>query len=139
MGSLLFGLAVALRQRGRGELPPATGAYGTARWSTRREFEDAGLLETQGIVLCQTEEARFVQRKRGGWSVKSPGQLVRHDGPERAIVFAPTRSGKGVGVVAPTLLSWPGSVIVYDVKRENWALTAGCVASSRTAYDSSRP
>jgi type IV secretion system protein VirD4 len=41
------------------------------------------------------------------------------------LAFAPSRSGKGVGLVLPTLLSWPASCIVNDVKGENWALTAG--------------
>jgi type IV secretion system protein VirD4 len=41
------------------------------------------------------------------------------------LCFAPTRSGKGVGLVIPTLLTWPGSVIVHDIKGENWTLTAG--------------
>ncbi|BEV12081.1 conjugal transfer protein TraG [Asticcacaulis sp. DW145] len=41
------------------------------------------------------------------------------------MAFAPTRSGKGVGLVVPTLLSWTGSVIVHDIKGENWDLTAG--------------
>jgi type IV secretion system protein VirD4 len=41
-------------------------------------------------------------------------------------VVAPTRSGKGVGVVIPTLLTWPESVLVYDLKSENWTITAGC-------------
>jgi type IV secretion system protein VirD4 len=41
------------------------------------------------------------------------------------LCFAPTRSGKGVGLVVPTLLTWPGSVIVHDIKGENWTLTAG--------------
>lgn len=50
---------------------------------------------------------------------------LRHDGPEHIMAFAPTRSGKGVGLVLPTLLSWPNSVLVYDIKGENWALTAG--------------
>ena len=41
------------------------------------------------------------------------------------LCFAPTRSGKGVGLVVPTLLTWPGSAIVHDIKGENWSLTAG--------------
>ena len=41
------------------------------------------------------------------------------------LCFAPTRSGKGVGLVVPTLLTWPGSCIVHDIKGENWGLTAG--------------
>lgn len=32
---------------------------------------------------------------------------------------------KGVGLVIPTLLTWPGSAIVHDIKGENWQLTAG--------------
>ena len=41
------------------------------------------------------------------------------------LCFAPTRSGKGVGLVVPTLLTWPGSCIVHDIKGENWTLTSG--------------
>ena len=50
---------------------------------------------------------------------------LRHDGPEHVLCFAPTRSGKGVGLVVPTLLTWPASAIVHDIKGENWQLTAG--------------
>jgi type IV secretion system protein VirD4 len=39
--------------------------------------------------------------------------------------FAPTRSGKGVGLVVPTLLGWSGSTVIHDIKGENWQLTAG--------------
>ena len=52
-------------------------------------------------------------------------QYLRHDGPEHVLCFAPTRSGKGVGLVVPTLLTWPGSCIVHDIKGENWTLTSG--------------
>jgi type IV secretion system protein VirD4 len=41
------------------------------------------------------------------------------------MAFAPTRSGKGVGLVVPTLLSWPSSAVIHDIKGENWQLTAG--------------
>src|SRR3546814_14289174 len=53
------------------------------------------------------------------------GAYLRHDGAEHILCFAPTRSGKGVGLVVPTLLTWPGSCIVHDIKGENWQLTAG--------------
>jgi hypothetical protein len=52
-------------------------------------------------------------------------EYLRHDGPEHVLCFAPTRSGKGVGLVVPTLLTWPGSAIVHDIKGENWQLTSG--------------
>jgi len=50
---------------------------------------------------------------------------LRHNGPEHVLCFAPTRSGKGVGLVVPTLLTWPASAIVHDIKGENWDISAG--------------
>src|SRR5207244_6757255 len=63
----------------------------------------------------------------GGWWNSSSGRLhyLRHDGPEHILAFAPTRSGKGVGLVIPTLLTWSESTVVYEIKGENWAKTAG--------------
>jgi type IV secretion system protein VirD4 len=82
--------------------------YGSARWATPIEVRAASLLEPDGVVLGRFHE-----------------NYLRHDGPEHVLCFAPTRSGKGVGLVVPTLLTWPGSVIVHDIKGENWSLTAG--------------
>ncbi|CAH0496440.1 conjugal transfer protein TraG [Novosphingobium sp. CECT 9465] len=82
--------------------------YGSARWASPEEVARAGLLRQDGVVL-----GRFGR------------DYLRHDGPEHVLCFAPTRSGKGVGLVVPTLLTWPGSVIVHDIKGENWQLTAG--------------
>lgn len=52
-------------------------------------------------------------------------EFLRADDPTHILGFAPTRSGKGVGLVLPTLLTWQHSVLVNDIKGENWALTAG--------------
>ncbi|MDR6849935.1 MULTISPECIES: conjugal transfer protein TraG [Alphaproteobacteria] len=82
--------------------------YGSARWATAAEANRAGLLGDRGAVL----------------GLLGPHYL-RHDGPEHVLCFAPTRSGKGVGLVVPTLLAWPESCIVHDIKGENWQLTAG--------------
>lgn len=82
--------------------------YGSARWAAPKEIEKAGLLGPDGVVLGRYRRA-----------------YLRHDGPEHVLCFAPTRSGKGVGLVIPTLLTWPGSAIVHDIKGENWQLTAG--------------
>jgi type IV secretion system protein VirD4 len=86
----------------------AVETYGSARWATPREVKRAGLLGSDGVVLG---------RYRGAY--------LHHDGPEHVLCFAPTRSGKGVGLVVPSLLTWPGSAIVHDIKGENWTLTAG--------------
>ena len=56
---------------------------------------------------------------------------LRHNGPEHVLAFAPTRSGKGVGLVIPTLLAWSESAVIYDIKGENWAKTAGFRAQQR--------
>jgi len=82
--------------------------YGSARWATRQEIRAAGLAAPDGVVLGKFER-----------------DYLRHDGPEHVLCFAPTRSGKGVGLVVPTLLTWPGSCIVHDIKGENWTLTSG--------------
>ena len=82
--------------------------YGSARWAEKREIASAGLFRPDGVFL-------------GRWR----GEYLRHDGPEHVLCFAPTRSGKGVGLVVPTLLTWSGSMIVHDIKGENWELTAG--------------
>ena len=82
--------------------------YGSARWATKDEVVDAGLLKPTGVFLG-----------------RHGADYLRHDGPEHVMAFAPTRSGKGVGLVVPTLLAWPGSAVIHDIKGENWQLTAG--------------
>lgn len=51
-------------------------------------------------------------------------RFIRFDRPGHLLTFAPTRSGKGVGVVIPNLLDHPGSVVVTDIKGENFRITA---------------
>ncbi len=82
--------------------------YGSARWATTSDATAAGVLGEDGVVLGRLDRRH-----------------LRHDGPEHVLCFAPTRSGKGVGLVIPSLLTWPGSAIVHDIKGENWQLTAG--------------
>ena len=58
-------------------------------------------------------------------SVVKKIELLRDGGNTHLFAFCPTRSGKGVGMVLPTLLTWPNSVMVNDPKGEAYALTAG--------------
>jgi type IV secretion system protein VirD4 len=104
-----FSIAVAIGMsvwRAREAKNAAT--YGSARWAEKEEVNSAGLLNPDGVVLGRYDR-----------------DYLRHDGPEHVLCFAPTRSGKGVGLVVPSLLTWPGSAIVHDIKGENWQLTAG--------------
>ena len=82
--------------------------YGSARWAGPKDITAAGLFAEDGVVLGRLDK-----------------RYLRHDGPEHVLCFAPTRSGKGVGLVIPSLLTWPGSAIVHDIKGENWQLTSG--------------
>lgn len=87
--------------------------HGSAHWANEEEIAEGGLLNDAGVYV-------------GAWvDDKGKTRYLRHDGSEHIIALAPTRSGKGVGLVLPTLLSWTESVIIYDIKGENWALTAG--------------
>lgn len=101
-GAAIFGSLWRARQSRR------VTTYGSARWASEREIGRAGLHCDAGVMLGTFR-----------------GRYLRHDGPEHVMAFAPTRSGKGVGLVVPTLLSWTGSAVIHDIKGENWALTAG--------------
>jgi type IV secretion system protein VirD4 len=95
--------------------PPRTG-HGTARWATRQDVKAAGLSAPTGIVLGQYR-----------------GQVLRYAGHENVLVVGPQRQGKGVGLIVPTLLELPGSVMVTDLRGETWQATAGWRAGfSRT-------
>ena len=99
---LMFGLV------GIAMLPRRRPLHGDARFASRREIARSGLLNEHGIIL-----GRF-----GNRYLVLPGQ-------QGVALEAPPRSGKGIGVVIPNLLNWPGSAIVSDIKGENFTRTAG--------------
>jgi type IV secretion system protein VirD4 len=99
--TLLAGLVYALWARG-------TPLHGAARFAREREIKRHGFRAASGIVLG-----------------RKGGRFLTFGGSEHVLVEAPTRSGKGVGIVIPNLLSWQGSVVVLDVKRENFDASAG--------------
>ncbi len=87
--------------------------HGSAKWAGEKEIKAAGLFSQDGVYV-------------GSWiDQKGHQHYLRHDGPEHIFTYAPTRSGKGVGLVIPTLLTWKQSVVVTDLKGELWAITAG--------------
>ena len=104
-GAGIFLVAVAA---GAAFRPRPRSLHGDAGFARRREIAASGLLGSQGIIL---------------------GRLGRRylmlAGQQGVALAAPPRAGKGVGVVIPNLLNWPDSVIVTDVKKENWTVTAG--------------
>ncbi len=98
--------------------------HGSARWATRKDIENAGMLPPEKLFYKKKVEGDGVYV--GGW-IDKKGKLhyLRHAGAEHILCYAPTRSGKGVGLVLPTLLSYAESTIITDLKGELWELTAG--------------
>jgi type IV secretion system protein VirD4 len=110
--STLAGLIVAFALAGamlrRGSLP----LHGKASFANERQIASAGLRAKQGLLLG-----------------RKASQLLCFGGSEHVLVYAPTRTGKGVGYVIPNLLNWADSVVILDVKKENFVKSAGFRAS----------
>ncbi|MGK0129822.1 conjugal transfer protein TraG [Pseudomonas aeruginosa] len=106
-GMVAVGVAIAMSVW-RARQSRLVTTYGSARWAQVDDIRKAGLDRQVGVFLGLHSD-----------------QYLRHDGLEHVLAFAPTRSGKGVGLVVPTLLSWPASAVIHDIKGENWNLTAG--------------
>jgi type IV secretory pathway TraG/TraD family ATPase VirD4 len=108
------GLIAAQRKRLSTRADPDHFLHGSAQWIQRAGLEQAALLHNDGAYV-------------GGWVDPKTGafEFLRHDGPEHILTIAPTRSGKGIGLVLPTLLSYGSSVVVADLKGELTALTSG--------------
>ena len=89
---------------------PPKSLHGEARFASGGDLARKGLFkpEANGIVIG-----------------KMGGKLIRLGGQQFVILAAPTRSGKGVGVVIPNLLAYQESIVVLDIKQENFDLTSG--------------
>jgi type IV secretion system protein VirD4 len=105
--TLWRGLLWVLRLAGDPDLRQK-GAMGTARWANRWEMFRGGVFRHHGPVVG-----------RGRW-----GRLLRFPRDGIVQVFAATGAGKGLGIVVPTLLDYPGSIVCTDPKGENFAITA---------------
>lgn len=82
--------------------------HGNAKWADNNDIKKMGLRSKNGVLLG-----------------KYKSKLLIADGYQHILLFAPTGSGKGVGFVIPNLLFWKDSVIVHDIKLENYELTSG--------------
>lgn len=92
-------------------------AYGDARFATVREAKGFGLGSSRGMVLGALRGHRLVADK-----------------PRHVMVSAGTQSGKTQGVVIPTLLEYPGAVVVIDAKGELWDSTAAARSKFSDVY-----
>lgn len=82
--------------------------HGDSHWASGAEIRKMGLRSKSGVLLG-----------------KYNNKFLIADGFQHILLFAPTGSGKGVGFVIPNLLFWTDSVIIHDIKLENYELTSG--------------
>lgn len=90
-------------------------SYGTARWGTLDDLDSLNVLKTKytdGVILGLAK------------GLFKTFKIVDNSNTHIALI-APTRAGKGVGVIIPTLLNWKSSTITTDLKGENYVKTAG--------------
>ncbi len=84
-----------------------TRLHGESRFASHREIGAAGLMKSTGIIVGKL------------------GRVFLMFGSLQFVsLTAPTRSGKGTGIVIPNLLNYDESVVVLDVKLENFLITS---------------
>lgn len=105
--------------------------YGNARFASLMEVRKSGLL------LSPKDKEKKKKKTPSNPSIlvgKFKDNFLEFFGNEFTFIAAPTRSGKGVGIVIPNLLHYRDSVVVLDVKNENWDITAGFRAKFQDVY-----
>jgi type IV secretion system protein VirD4 len=124
----------------RGFSQVAERLFGTARWARVKDLEKEGLLTGEGGVVCgqlfDAEVEAKLDPRKGSVSLHliKFSRVITQIGITNTLLAAPTRSGKGVSSVIPTLLSYFGSVIVLDFKGENFYMTSGFRATFGKVY-----
>ncbi len=108
---------------------PNSHLHGSARWAKFEDIRAARLLPQKPLWFKRLTSKQVVHNDTvyvGAWQDTSgKTHYLKHNGPEHVLCYAPTRSGKGVGLVIPTLLSWGQSAVLTDLKGELWSVTAG--------------
>lgn len=109
--------------------------HGTARFAITKEIMRSNMAQIPmamdnierryGIIVGSIEhpKGRPITRYDTKKSIKL--QLLSHFASQHVLLIAPTGGGKGVGVVTPTLLNYPDSVFMYDIKGADWIKTSG--------------
>lgn len=111
--------------------PPKREQHGSAKFANTMQIRDSGLLPTPKE---QAEKRKKTPSNPSLLVGNYKGKLLEFFGNEFTFVAAPTRSGKGVGIVIPNLLHYTDSVVVLDIKNENWDITAGFRSQYQDCY-----
>jgi type IV secretion system protein VirD4 len=103
------------------------GIYGSSRWMKEKEMKFFGFYRQKfdSIIFGMNAEGRYKPLADGKYQVKKLGEIIFNSEYGHIYINGPTRSGKGISIIIPTLLSYTESVFVYDIKKENFEKTAG--------------
>lgn len=107
---------------------PTGDRHGTARFATAEEIIQSGLVVEDIREYYSGKDNTGVSLGKavlGTGKKQKEVYLIEKSQNEHILCYAPSRSGKGVGLVVPSLLLWKDSSITLDPKGENWELTAG--------------
>ena len=108
--------------------------HGSAHFATKEEIIEYSYIKDRRTIWEKILDKNFNRRKNDNdlftgkgvfLGYLDDGTYLRDNSKTHILCCAPTRSGKGVGHIIPSLLAWEGSVIVTDIKGENWELTSG--------------
>lgn len=112
---VIFLLHIIIIESQKNKMSANERLHGSARWAVEKDLNDAG------ITMTPNSNSVVV----GGIEIKGKVKPLYHSGPEHVNTVAPTRSGKGVGLVIPTLTTWTPSAVIADLKGELYQITAG--------------
>lgn len=132
-GALAAGSVIVARHLIADDTPDL---HGSARWANAREVWASGFLAPVRILprwfrrwLVRAGLLKAPRRRDGiylgAWRERGRVHYLRDCGSGHVLIEAPTRAGKGVNTIVPTLLAWPHSALIHDFKYELWPLTAG--------------
>lgn len=103
-------------------LKPKKTLHGAARFATDMDLAKSGLFPAKNKVNKKASTAVLIGKMFQG---RYKGQYIQYMGQQFLMLYAPTRSGKGVGIVIPNCLYYFESLVVLDIKLENFISTAG--------------
>ena len=117
-GLALFGWWLVRRKKEEpaDPIPPLTTVHGSAQWAALQEKPLSATVVQQGVTFGKSSNPKI--------PAQAPGAPVASRPEAHTLIVARTRAGKGTRVIVPTLLRYGGSMLVFDPKGENAAITA---------------
>jgi type IV secretion system protein VirD4 len=122
-GAALAAIAIIIARHVMSDEAPDL--HGSARWANSDEIQQTGFLASRRRWFRRHIAAARDGIYLGMISRSKKSKFLKDCGIGHVLLFAPTRAGKGISTIIPTLTTWPHSTLIHDFKGELWHLTAG--------------